>query len=71
MVVLPERVEVVALLLAMVDSVVVEGLWAVVVVVLRRLACADSRRVDFRRGVSGDGWSGRVFSLMRVLERRR
>lgn len=70
MVVLPERVEVVALLLAVVDSVV-EGLWAVVVVVLRRLAWADCRRVDFRRGVSGDGWSGRAFSLMRVLERRR
>lgn len=69
MVVVPERVEVVALL-AVVDSVVVEGL-CVVVVMLRRLAWADSRRVDFRRGVSGEGWSGRAFSLMRVLERRR
>lgn len=69
MVVVPERVEVVALL-AVVESVVVEGLW-VVVVMLRRLAWADSRRVDFRRGVSGEGWSGRAFSLMRVLERRR
>lgn len=69
MVVVPERVEVVALL-AVVESVVVEGLW-IVVVMLRRLAWADSRRVDFRRGVSGEGWSGRAFSLMRVLERRR
>lgn len=69
MVVVPERVEVVALL-AVVESVVTEGLW-VVVVMLRRLAWADSRRVDFRRGVSGEGWSGRAFSLMRVLERRR
>ncbi len=69
MVVVPERVEVVALL-AVVESVVVEGLW-VVVVMLRRLAWADSRRVDFRRGVSGEGWSGRAFSLMRVFERRR
>lgn len=68
--VVPERVEVVALL-PVVDSVVVEGLWVVVVVMLRRVAWADSRRVDFRRGVSGAGWSGRVFSLMRVLERRR
>lgn len=69
MVVVPERVEVVALL-AVVESVVVEGLW-VVVVMLRRFAWADSRRVDFRRGVSGEGWSGRAFSLMTVLERRR
>lgn len=70
MVVVPERVEVVALL-AVVESVVVEGLWVVVVVMLRRLAWADSRRVDFRRGVSGEGWSGRAFSLMTVLERRK
>lgn len=69
MVVVPERVEVVALL-AIVESAVVEGL-CVVVVILRRLAWADSRRVDFRRGVRGEGWSGRAFSLMRVLERRR
>lgn len=68
MVVVPERVEVVALL-AVVESVV-EGLW-VVVVMLRRLVWADSRRVDFRRGVSGAGWSGRAFSLKRVLARRR
>ena len=67
--VVPERVEVVALL-PVVDSVVVEGLW-VVVGMLRRLAWADSRRVDFRRGVSGAGWSGKFFSLVRVLERRR
>lgn len=69
-VVVPERVEVVALLAVVESAVEVEGFW-VFVVMLRRLAWADSRRVDFRRGVSGDGWSGRAFSLMTVLERRR